>query len=72
MDVTELKLENVLALVEKKAVRETKVKFVLCADSAFGVVANGPKACGKNAQRCRKCLCSLASSWAGGSVLWDP
>ena len=39
MDVTELKHENVQALVEKgmlKAVRETKVKFVLCADSGLG------------------------------------
>ena len=39
MDVTELKHENVQALIEKgmlKAVRETKVKFVLCADSGLG------------------------------------
>ena len=39
MDVTELKQENVQAPVEKgmlKAVRETKVKFVLCADSGLG------------------------------------
>ena len=39
MDVTELKHVNVQALVEKgmlKAVRETKVKFVLCADSGLG------------------------------------
>ena len=66
MDVTELKQENVQALVEKgmlKAVRETKVKFVLCADSGLGklhIKKNGttcwcgrqwPKACRKNAQR---------------------
>ena len=39
MDVTELRHENAQALFEKgvlKAVRETKVKLVLCADSGFG------------------------------------
>ena len=82
-------IEHVKALVEMvekgmlKAVRETKVKFVLCADSGLGMLhikKNGAacwcgrrwsKVCRKNAQRWTdaECLRSLASSWAGGDVV---
>ena len=90
MDVTELKHEDVQGLVEKgmlKAVRETKVKFVLCADSGMGklhIKKVGTTCwCGRQwsqsvseecpeVDRCRKCLRSLASSWAGGDVVLDP
>ena len=88
MDVTELKQENVQALVELgmlKAVRETKVKFVLCADSGLGklhIKKNGATCwCGRQWSKsvseecpevdtCRKCLRSLASSWAGRMWCW--
>ena len=86
MGIGELKHEDVKALVQKgmlEAVRETKVKFVLCAESGTGklhIKKNDTTWCGRQwfqyvmeespeVNRCRKCLRSLASSWANGDVL---
>ena len=90
MDIGELKHEDVKTLVQKgmlEAVRETKVKFVLSAESVSGklhIKKNETTWCGRHkfqcvlqecpeVHRCRKCLRSLASSWANGDVqVLDP
>ena len=86
MGIGELKHEDVKALVQKgmlEAVREAKVKFVLCAESGMGklhIKKNDTTWCGRHwfqqvmeespeVSQCRKCLRSLASSWANGEVL---
>ena len=69
MDINELKHEDVKALIEKgmlKTVRETKVKFVLCAESGTGklhIRKNGTTCwCGGLVSRCAGGVPSLPPS----------